>query len=454
MARPALDIDLVRQEFDGSVRRQKEILEESRELLLTEAVGALTPMFGPEGSLPVSLRALLQEIERELASYLDEGSTKSVSTAVGKRVEEAFLAVERRMERSLQDALDLSDTGRGLGKLFKALREENQGLNSQIVDLLARVSALVARNAEREGSARKGDDFEAGIFLEVARIASLNGDSAERTGTLNGDAARKRGDITVTLDPALASGEDVRFTLEAMDRRSGSLRSVLTELDQAKANRAARAAVGVLSSREAPCANALALQRFPGNRFLVVVDKESWIFWPWKSRTVSPDSNVSRRQTPAIVERSTSGQLPSFSIRPWHTWLTSTVCGRSWASVVAACATLRRSSLSLKRSSATVCPGFRPSWYKPELPSNSGGSACHMTCTLFSSPLLNPINTSYRLPPPPGMSRTWLNPYSRMHPHRILWPRTFPVCHPARDERCSGPSTRSPVGPVVAPNPR
>jgi len=105
--------------------------------------------------------------------------------------------------RLLEDALDASDETRGIGKLYRSLRSEAEVVQAQLTDLIAKVSAIVARRTEIEVSPRKGTSFQSDVFLEVARVARISGDAVYETGLMTGDANRKRGDIVATVSTAL-----------------------------------------------------------------------------------------------------------------------------------------------------------------------------------------------------------------------------------------------------------
>jgi len=271
-----LDVELVKREFAATADRQKELLEEARANVLQDITAALNPVFANDGALYKALLETRRAIEAELRKYCDEESTRSISASVAKKVEDAVRASERRIDRNLVDALDLSDGSRGLGRVYKAIEAEKETVSGQLGELVALVSGLVSRREERQSSPRIGDDYEDAVLVEVGRIARVYGDFPEPTGRLTGEAKRKRGDILVTVDPGLTAGVEVRLTFEAMHRASGSLKAALKELDEAKANRAANGAVAVLSSRLAPAAGGQVLQRHSGSRFLCVVEEDGW----------------------------------------------------------------------------------------------------------------------------------------------------------------------------------
>ncbi len=275
-AGPMLDTGYVEREFAETVRRQRQAVEEGKEALKAELQSSLTPLFGDSGSVPAALKRTQDAIERELRKYLDKDSARSVSATVAKTVEESVRASERRIESSVREALDVTDEKRGLGKVLKAIRTEAEASGQKLAELMAKVSGVVERRDEREGSTRKGADFEDAVISEVARIATMHGDAAEPTGKTTGEGGNQRGDAVITLDAAITKGGEVRLTVEAMDRARVSQNAVLKELDEAKENRVAVGAIAVLSSRDVPAACGQLLQRHPGSRYICVLDKQTW----------------------------------------------------------------------------------------------------------------------------------------------------------------------------------
>ncbi len=275
-AGPLLDAGYVEREFSETVRRQRQAVEEGKEALKAELQSSLTPLFGDSGSVPAALKRTQDAIERELRKYLDKDSAQSISATVAKTVEEPLRASERRIERALREALDVTDDSRGLGKVLKAIRTEAEASGQKLTELMAKVSGVVERRDERETSTRKGADFEEAVISEVARIATMHGDSAEATGTTTGAGGNQRGDAVITLDSSIAKGAEVRLAIEAMDRTSVSQKAVLRELDGAKENRVAVGAIAVLSSRDVAAACGQVLQRHPGSRYICVLDKQTW----------------------------------------------------------------------------------------------------------------------------------------------------------------------------------
>lgn len=272
VAGPTLDADLVRREFDAVVERQHRLIEEAGEAVKAEIISSLEPMLGEGGSVSTVFKA----VEQELRKYFDKDSAHSIASTVSKALEEPLRASERRAERSLREALNVTDENAGLGAVLKTIRKEGEETGRKLADLMARVSGLVERRDERGASTQKGGDFEQAVFEEVARLAQLHGDSAEPTGAATGEARKKRGDIVVTVSPAMTHQNDVRVVLEAMDRTAISQKAALQELQEAMENRIAVAAIAVLSSRQAPAACQQPIQRCPGNRYIVVLDKETW----------------------------------------------------------------------------------------------------------------------------------------------------------------------------------
>ena len=98
-------------------------------------------------------------------------------------------------------------------------------------------------------------------------------DTIERTGTASGDVSRsKKGDFLLNIDPRSCGGADLRVVIEAKNR-GRSWREVREELDAAKRNRAASAALAIYTPEHAPAGVAPFDVRY-GHVF-AVIDPES-----------------------------------------------------------------------------------------------------------------------------------------------------------------------------------
>lgn len=233
-AGPILDVGFVQRTFDETVQRQRQVVEEAKRALMADLLRNLTPLFGDNGS------------------------------------------VQRGVERALREALDVTDESRGLGRILKAIRKSEEESRQRLTELMVNVGRIVERREEREGSTKKGTDFEREAFEELARIATVHGDSPESTGAILGEGGRRRGDAVITIDSSVTNGTEIRVVAEAIDRANPSQKAVLKELDEAKENRAAVSAIAILASREIPAACGQVIQRHTGSRYVCVLDKETW----------------------------------------------------------------------------------------------------------------------------------------------------------------------------------
>lgn len=137
----------------------------------------------------------------------------------------------------------------------------------------AQQAAAEARTEERAKGTAKGRDYEDLAFEAVNDIARVFGDRAEAVGTSAGAGGNKKGDIVVTLNPRDTSGLDVRLVVEAKDRELG-LRPMLRELDGAKHNRGAVAALALYALPEHMPSGAAPFREEGQGRFLVLFDKD------------------------------------------------------------------------------------------------------------------------------------------------------------------------------------
>lgn len=160
-----------------------------------------------------------------------------------------------------RDLLDQVDTC--VGRLIDALDQRADGL--------ARLRAIT------EVGAAKGLVFEDLAAPIIERCFAQHGDVVEDTSrSVGADGRCKAGDLTVTI-AATADAPPRRIAFEFKDRptlKIGGKDGALSAIDQAIANRVADAGVLVCSSA-APALEAQRLRSYPGNRLVVLLDKNS-----------------------------------------------------------------------------------------------------------------------------------------------------------------------------------
>jgi len=166
---------------------------------------------------------------------------------------------------------------------------EKSPLNSFKRDLMERLiaiekeikageSAEEAAKVEAEKGTQKGLEYEDLVFAEVEKIASVLGDMCEPTGDKQGQLLNnKLGDVVVTLNPSQTGGETLKIVFEAKDKEM-YMHALLDELEEAKDNRNAGVAIGVVSGKDTlkDVKESIGVLRdYPNKRTICILDKEN-----------------------------------------------------------------------------------------------------------------------------------------------------------------------------------
>ena len=212
---------------------------------------------------PNSLLARMHGVTKHYGELL-EATRKNISESFEKSSDRHA----ERIDRALREMRDL-DPASAIGQAFRRLEGELGILRSA-------VAATQAAAHERQRGTAKGDDYEDLVAEEVAEIASVFGDRAEHTGKQPGRLIQKkapsmRGDVTCMINNTPA------IVLEAMDRGKSELthKLVVPELNEAIENRAAVAAIAVVSSTDNRLMLGQPLQMLGQNLWAVVLDKDT-----------------------------------------------------------------------------------------------------------------------------------------------------------------------------------
>jgi hypothetical protein len=166
----------------------------------------------------------------------------------------------------LRMALSLDHPESPLTRLRAEFRAAADDSRRDVNAALAEVRTLLAveratQHVAEQGSA-KGLTYEEDVSSAVEQIAHGLGDLFDATGTQHGVIADcKTGDAVTTVAERTAPGRTVRLVVEAKDATMSAARWS-AELDRARANRGAAAALGVVNGR----------RHMPGRRSLHVLD--------------------------------------------------------------------------------------------------------------------------------------------------------------------------------------
>jgi hypothetical protein len=262
----ALDVEFVRREFDALLERSTSVNERAAK----ELDQVLRLNFGDrEGRLPRTLEQFLGDrgqLTRLVTELFDESKRDS---AIGRLRTLLGTYFDGDASR-LAQLLDPTRMGAPLYQFRTEMNDAFEKLNDRLTAIEA---ASTARAAERAKSSAKGADFEDLLEEMLGQAIRHTTDTVERTATATGDVIRsKKGDFLLTLDPALGAGAELRVVIEAKNRGK-SWREIRDELDAAKRNRAAAAALAIYTPEHAPAGVAPFDVRY-GHVF-AVIDPES-----------------------------------------------------------------------------------------------------------------------------------------------------------------------------------
>jgi hypothetical protein len=241
----SMDVDVVRREFEGLMRRAEAVNERAASTLDE----VLRQNFADgDGRLPRTLERFLGDrgqLRGFVNELFDEGKRDSALGRMRSMLGSYFDGDASR----LAQLLDPTRLGSPLHQFRTEVTSGFERLNERLAAIEA---AGAARASERARSSAKGADFEALVGDMLGDLCRGTGDALDRTGDETGDVIRsKQGDLLLTLDPALTHGADVRVVVECKDR-AVSGKAMREELAGAKRNRAAQVGLVVFTPAHAP----------------------------------------------------------------------------------------------------------------------------------------------------------------------------------------------------------
>lgn len=262
----ALDVEFVRREFDALLEHNSAVNEAAAK----ELDNVLRLNFADrDGRLPRMLEQFLGDrgqLTRLVRELFDEDKRDS---AIGRLRTLLGTYFDGDASR-LAQLLDPTRMGAPLYQFRSEMNSAFEKLNDRLTAIEA---AATARAAERSKSSAKGADFEDLLEEMLGETVRPTSDTIERTGGAAGDVIRsKKGDFLLTIDPQWCGGADLRVVIEAKNR-SKSWREMREELDAAKRNRGAAAALAIYTPEHAPAGVAPFDVRY-GHVF-AVIDPES-----------------------------------------------------------------------------------------------------------------------------------------------------------------------------------
>lgn len=271
----------LRSELDGAVERTTAAMGELREHVVA-TVGAEGPLARAVAQVADDLVASLRETVANQSDPDTPGTLVAKIKGSIAGIDAALAAARASIAKDFQETSERqSDSIKGALREMRdldpssALGRALTGIESTVAELSRTVAAAQATAGERNRGTLKGADYEEFTAIEVAAVASVHGDAAERTGNRPGQLILNkkpslRGDVTVRV----SGGQTI--VVEAMDRAASVLtfRLVSEELVEAMENRAARAAIAVISGAENPIMCGQRLQFLGDDKWAVVLQKD------------------------------------------------------------------------------------------------------------------------------------------------------------------------------------
>jgi hypothetical protein len=206
------------------------------------------------GALPMMMAEARAELENAMGAMFDPESKTSLLALF----EQVFMAALTRHEAARWAQLDPDDEDSALGRWRAAQSKE---FKDAIGDVLKAIHDLDLAHAVEEaeadvfalttlkGTTLKGMAYEEVVHLAFSGAVASHSDVIEDVSRQSGAAGSKVGDFVIHLNPEECGGDSPAVVLEAKTQKK-SQRATLGELDAAKTNREAAAAIAVFSSQE------------------------------------------------------------------------------------------------------------------------------------------------------------------------------------------------------------
>lgn len=265
----SINVDYIEREFQRLVGQVEGELDQRM-----RAMGeALDKIFGKDGAMDHALNQYLGEGGQVADLFNPDRRDSAIS-----RIKELLAAHLDGEGSTLYKTLDLTNPASPLHKWREELRQGFDAIKTQLenyrTEVEARLAAQQARAETLEKSAVKGGAYEDLVFEAASRIARHFGDSVEPTGDLPGIGGSKVGDVVSAVNPRDTGGPLVRLVLEAKDRPLG-LTPILRELEDARENRGAAAAIAVYSKAEHMPLGTGPFSEHGANTYLCLYEKDS-----------------------------------------------------------------------------------------------------------------------------------------------------------------------------------
>ncbi len=198
----------------------------------------------------------LNKLEELLDKHTDDKSEDSLVSKVSSEAVDA-----------LWNALDLDNEKNPLKPLMTLLRSVSTSLSE----------SQGAKDAQ-DNSTHKGGTFNERMNGLHQRVAASFGDTTEYVNDVFAANGKKDGDQIYDISPEITGGTPLRIVSEFKTEKNVTIQSIKKALDASMITREAQAGIFFVH-REGKNESWEPLQMLPGNRFVVVVDKDDIDFY-------------------------------------------------------------------------------------------------------------------------------------------------------------------------------
>lgn len=224
------------------------------------------------GTIARGVSQALEGLARDINQVV-QGEDAPIRVAIGQTVKSVTDKVLGEVQRSLTAhqtdihrvfSTDSPDSPLNSLKLelLRGERETREDIKTNLNEIKALVRVAKEHRATMARTAIKGLDYEAAIVATLIDIGHGASDSVEPTGASIGSMPRcKKGDAVITLAATTTRGHAIKIAVEAKDTAL-SCEQWRTELEDARRNRDATAAIGIAKHTE----------QVPGHQRLFILD--------------------------------------------------------------------------------------------------------------------------------------------------------------------------------------
>jgi hypothetical protein len=257
LAGSSVDVNEIRRSVDQFAIR----LAESTERSVAAVTEVVTQVGGEEeGSLLRGVEGILDNLKIGLEELLagEDGPVRaSITKTVTATTDSALAEVQRVLaahQQVINDAMSSDNPGSPLNtlrvELLRAQAEQAGSVHDRLRDIEALLEVSAAVKKTIDSTALKGGTYEQSALSHLDVVCKGIGDILELTGNVPGLNGRsKKGDGVAHIGHPAAAGLEIRVVVEAKDQAL-SHAAWRRELEEARKNRGATAALGLVRSTD------------------------------------------------------------------------------------------------------------------------------------------------------------------------------------------------------------